>query len=37
MTFNNVYAGDIDMDSPSLKEEFKAWYTYGWLMGRVLK
>ena len=36
-TFNDVYVDDIDTEHPLVKEEFKAWYTYGWLMGKVLK
>lgn len=37
MTFNDAYVGDVDMHHPMMYEVFKAWYTYGWLMGRVLK
>ena len=37
VTFNDAYVDDIDMEHPLIQEEFKAWYTYGWLMGRVLK
>lgn len=37
MTFNDSYVDDINMNHPMLQKEFEAWYTYGWLMGRVLK